>query len=403
MHGPAPAYRLAPGDPLSCRVNVVQASNLQRHARNAAALRVAALLSLLGSCTVTGPNTALRIPLTTADVATVPSIVDGRARYRALFCAVLSNSEPGAPERRCDDILWRLPGEAPPLPAATGPSVLDPHMRLLIVGGAFSDCFPPASTAFFRSATQLRKMGLTVEYAAISGRSSSEFNARIIATHIAALPANGRGPLVVVAHSKGTADVLETLARYPETASRVAAVVSVAGAVNGSPLADLYPGLYDRLFGTRAIGRCPAGDGAFLTSLRPSTRRAWLTDNTLPGSVRFYSMAAFTTPARLARALTYPQQRLSRFDARNDGQLLALDQLIPGSTLLGYLNEDHWAVAVSIEDAFPVLAHRPVGPHPLPQQAMLEAILLLVQQDLAAGAAFGSALTRADAGNILGD
>ena len=383
-------------------MSFVQTSRLQHHARNPAALLVAAWLLLLGSCTVTGPITAARIPLTTADVATVPSIVDGRARFRALFCAVLSRSEPGAPERRCDDILWRLPGEGPPLAAATGPSALDPHMRLLIVGGAFSDCFPPASTAFFESATHLREMGLTIEYAAISGRSSSEFNARIIAARIAALPTAGSGPLVVIAHSKGTVDVLETLARYPDTASRVAAVVSVAGAVNGSPLADLYPGLYDRLFSTRAIGRCPAGDGAFLTSLRPSTRRAWLADNTLPGGVRFYSMAAFTTPPRLARALAYPQQQLSRFDARNDGQLLAQDQLIPGSTLLGYLNEDHWAVAVAMEDQFPVLAHRPMGPHPMPQQAMLEAILLLVQQDLAVGAAFGSAPTRADAGYMLG-
>ena len=35
-------------------------------------------------------------------------------------------------------------------------------------------------------------------------------------------------------------------------------------------------------------------------------------------------------------------------DGRNDSQVIFYDQLIPGSTLLGYLNADHWAVAVAI-------------------------------------------------------
>ena len=38
-------------------------------------------------------------------------------------------------------------------------------------------------------------------------------------------------------------------------------------------------------------------------------------------------------------------------DGRNDSQVIFYDQLIPGSTLLGYLNADHWAVAVPIARA----------------------------------------------------
>ncbi len=44
--------------------------------------------------------------------------------------------------------------------------------------------------------------------------------------------------LVLVGYSKGAPDILGGLVTYPELAQRVAAVVSVAGSVNGSPLAN---------------------------------------------------------------------------------------------------------------------------------------------------------------------
>lgn len=50
--------------------------------------------------------------------------------------------------------------------------------------------------------------------------------------------------------------------------------------------------------------------------------------------------------------------------------------------MLGFVNADHWAVALWMEDAFPHLAHRPIGRHPFPQDALLESLLLFVQLDL---------------------
>jgi hypothetical protein len=41
---------------------------------------------------------------------------------------------------------------------------------------------------------------------------------------------------------------------------------------------------------------------------------------------------------------------LWRYSPRNDGLLLYTDQLIPGGTLLGYANADHWSVALSLEN-----------------------------------------------------
>ena len=54
--------------------------------------------------------------------------------------------------------------------------------------------------------------------------------------------------------------------------------------------------------------------------------------------------------------------------------MLVQDALIPGSTLLGYLNADHWAVALDIEDESPLLAHRDEDAH-FPHLALLQAIL----------------------------
>ena len=41
---------------------------------------------------------------------------------------------------------------------------------------------------------------------------------------------------------------------------------------------------------------------------------------------------------------------LKTIDPRNDGLLLFSDQVIPGAILLGYVNDDHWEVALPFED-----------------------------------------------------
>jgi hypothetical protein len=48
--------------------------------------------------------------------------------------------------------------------------------------------------------------------------------------------------------------------------------------------------------------------------------------------------------------------------------------------LLGYLDADHWAVALDIEDESPLLAHRGVDAR-FPHLALLHAILLQVTND----------------------
>jgi hypothetical protein len=50
----------------------------------------------------------------------------------------------------------------------------------------------------------------------------------------------------------------------------------------------------------------------------------------------------------ISSILSSSYDKLARIDARNDSQMIFYDQVIPGSTLVGYINADHWALAVPI-------------------------------------------------------
>ena len=139
-------------------------------------------------------------------------------------------------------------------------------------------------------------------------------------------------------------------------------------------MADEFEGLYGYLFSHLPSHHCPPGDGDVVHSLRTDVRDAWLLDNELPAFVDYYSIAAFTTRDRVARSLVVSWETLLKYERRNDGQLLAHDALIPGSTLLGYLDADHWAVALDIEEESPLLAHREEEAQ-FPHRALLYAIL----------------------------
>ena len=69
---------------------------------------------------------------------------------------------------------------------------------------------------------------------------------------------------------------LEALVAFPELRSRVAAVVTAAGAVGGSALANEAEQYQANLLRHFPKATCGAGDGGAVESLRPGTRKAWL-------------------------------------------------------------------------------------------------------------------------------
>lgn len=304
-------------------------------------------------------------------------ITDERARFRQHFCKELAAIEA---DRDCDSLLHRLTGEPAPAPI---PESERTDLQVLLVTGAFNECFDESSWPFAAAVAARADTTDDLGIIVTGGRSGTRHNAAQIAEYFETWSMDPEKPLVLVGYSKGTIDILQFLVDYPALAANVDAVVGVAGAVGGSPIADRYGALYDLTLAHVPTKRCEKGDGDVVDNLRTEFRNAWLAENALPGHVRYYSVVAFTTRERMANGLVTTWKTLLRDDPRNDGQLLATDALLPDSSLLGYVNADHWAVAVELEKEHELLAGRR-DDTPFPRAALLGAILRHVGSDLTA-------------------
>jgi hypothetical protein len=364
-HGPQPECQDYDGCDQRC--------NDQKVAIQTIALASAAAMALPGCVSLPTTEELLRPPAPHLAADAQPGIVDGRGEFRQLFCASLEEhpEDAGSPVP-CDFWLYHLEDEPPGAPV---PHPLPtPPLQVVLVTGAFSECFGDEALPFGSAVNHLRDDGYRIDTIVVGGRSGTEHNARQIADFLGAWPVQRDLPLVLIGYSKGTSDILQFLVDFPEQRKQVDAVVSVAGSIGGSPLADEYDGLYELLFSHLPSGHCPPGDGDVVHSLRTEVRDQWLRDNALPATVDYYSIAAFTDRERVARALVFSWETLLKYGRRNDGQLLVQDALVPGSTLLGYLHADHWAVALDIEAESPLLAHREESAQ-FPHLAFLDAVL----------------------------
>ena len=91
---------------------------------------------------------------------------------------------------------------------------------------------------------------------------------------------------------------------------------------------------------------CAAGTGD--GDPRPAARRPArvVAQESACRDVPVFALVAAPRPDRVSPATRLTYDRLARQDPRNDGKLLAQDQIVPGGYLLGYANADHWAVAI---------------------------------------------------------
>jgi len=345
------------------------------------------LAGLLGGCAVS--------PLMPYSVDTQPLILlpaaqagvqDGRGRFREIFCAVLEARKAELPDYRpCDEALTRVGEE----PAASGRRVsLSPSPSKLVaafVPGFGWDCIETWLEAPGTAGRHLRAQGYDFLQLHVEGLSSSTRNAQLIRDAIMSRPAEPGPPrLVLIGYSKGAPDILEAMAAYPELRSRVAAVVSAAGSVGGSPLANDAEQYQADLLRHFPGAKCTSGDGGAVASLRPGVRQAWSAAHPLPQEVRYYSLATFPQPERMSSLLKISYDKLARVDARNDSQVIFYNQIIPGSALLGFINADHWALAVPIARKNSTFATAFVDQNAYPREALAEAILRFVEEDLQA-------------------
>lgn len=225
-------------------------------------------------------------PLVLAPAAQA-GVKDQRARFREIFCAVLEARGTSLPDYRpCDQALARVGAEAA---GAGRPVNLDPSqrgLRAVLVPGFGYDCFEKWLELPGTVIEHLRGQGFELSVLKVEGLSGTASNARIIRDSIMAMPAHAGPPrIVLVGYSKGSVDILDALATYPELRTRVAAFVSVAGAIGGSPLAnDSEQGTAELLMNVPGA-TCTPGDRGAVASMRPDVRQRWLADNALPKGV----------------------------------------------------------------------------------------------------------------------
>ena len=351
-----------------------------------------ALLGLAGCVTTpTEPTAADNPPFLAPIVSELPAggapLVDGRARFREVFCAALAADPRASAGRSCDRWLWRLSDE-PSLPEAPGASwpPADPSVDVVLVPGAFGECYGNEARPFADGAKLLTERGYRVHRLVVGGRSGTEANAKQIAAALADVDFTPGRRVVLIGFSKGTNDILRFLVDFPDQARRIDAVISVGSPILGTPTADLAAGTYDALLGKIPLDACAPGDGQVLESLRTGTRERWMAANPLPTAIRYYSLAGFAGRERMASLLVPAWHYLNWFDPRNDGQVIASKAVIPGATLLGYANADHWGLAMHNERTSPHLVKRR-DTVPFPVEVLLSALVAFVEQDLSESAA----------------
>lgn len=301
---------------------------------------------LLVSCSALPPavDTTQYVPMVLAPAGHA-DVRDERANFRALFCREPDDGTAHS-QASCRLALREFRDEGPPSRQLAPSPPQRTQYRIAVALGVGWDCMREIIDEDSLPTTLLKASGYDTTLVDVEGLSSSERNAQIIANQLLS-DADDRRPLILVGYSKGASDFLVALATYPELAQRTAALVTVAGAVGGSPIADHSSRRTTELLYYSPFGDCEHGDGLVMDSLRPALRHAWLQDH-LPLSMPTYSMVTAPEPDRVSRVLHSSYKLLGAVHPINDGALLASDQLLPGSTLLGYANADHWAVAVPI-------------------------------------------------------
>ncbi|GBD43380.1 hypothetical protein HRbin40_00853 [bacterium HR40] len=364
--------------PVSARLRLAKAPR----PRWAYPLRYAALvlvLAWLAACSRPMLPFDTETPPLVLAPARLAGIRDDRGRFREIVCDILAREG-----EDCETRLWRMAAEPPGVGAEPGAGPLARRYRLLLVTGFGAQCFFHLVRAFEDAEARLAAMGAQLVHVPVTAFGSVRQNAAIVRDAVLAEAASDDAALVLLGYSKGAADAIEALRRYPEVARRIVAFVSIAGAVNGSPLAEAVPDWLQQFVAFLPATRCDPGDWGALADLFPRRRLAALAE--IPGSlpVPTFALVAFAEEERISTLLRPFWSRLAAADPRNDGQVLWHDQIPPGATLLGYLRGDHLAVAVPVAQKLPRLAHQRIDRNDFPRALVMEALMRYLDATLPA-------------------
>lgn len=324
-----------------------------------------------------------KIPSTALLPIKYSKIIDGRARFKEIFCAIQQDHGSELPDDRpCEKAFYTLADE--PLPEGKVVYLGNARLsiRFIIIPGILQECVTGLTEPFSFARLHIETFGYKTDHIMVPGLGSSSDNATHIRDAVAEMQLAPEERLVFIGYSKGASDILEAVTRYAELRVRTTAVVSLAGVVSGTPIADKIPQVMAEI--AAKVFDCDyiPGKKAAFKSLQRSIRLSWLERHELPETVQYFSLIAFTNSNNISSVLRPSYEKLAQVDPRNDSQVVFSDAVVPGSNLLGYLNADHWAVAMPFARVYPVLSSIFLDKNAFPREVLLEAIARYIEETL---------------------
>lgn len=306
---------------------------------------------------------------------------DLSASFSSTFCSILQNENPdGGTWGPCGTYLKSPESNSPPPEASLTSSKSLSNYRVLVVPGVLSSC--QANTQAFQDGQKhlQEKHGMTVEFLQTANDTSTANGQKIVAYLREKMSSDSR-KYIIVSYSKGSPDVQEALANNPEARNAVAAHVTVAGAIGGSPIAETMPEIAERYAGVLKLGTCDGNVADAFKSLRRDVRKQFLQDHPDP-LVPSFSLAAVSDETTTSKMLLQAWKLLTAYDPRTDSQLLQSDAIIPGGNFLGALHADHLAVALNYENATEATIKSAADHNHYPRVALFEAAVRFAAENL---------------------
>ena len=177
-----------------------------------------------------------------------------------------------------------------------------------------------------------------------------DVNVEMLRRRILAIRKADKRPIVLAGHSKGGAEVLLFALRYPEFLldGTIESVLSIQGALGGSPIADAFRGVIDLVpLGGGIPSRLRSRPHAMFRLALVDMHDRLSKDEVDRVSRKIYYVRSAQVPEKIPLLFRSTQIWMAKLHRRNDGVILTRDMKLDGiGTDLGVLDSDHTGLTI---------------------------------------------------------